>query len=694
LRESSLFDKRWYLQQNPDVAKAGKDPLLHYLRSGAKKGRNPSPQFDGNWYLAHNRDVAAAGMNPLVHYVRFGATEGRGVERAHGAGALPRGNQKPADARETYEKWIREFDSLTAEDIEKILTHIGLLAYRPRLSIIMPVYNVEVRWLREAIDSVRNQLYPDWELCIADDHSTNPEISRVLCEYENLDPRIRVSFRQENGGIAAASNTALKLASGEFVVLMDHDDVIPRHALYMVAVELNAHRDADLIYSDEDQINEEGQRLNPHFKSDWNPSLILSRNYFNHLGVYRRSLVKSVGGFRIGFDGSQDYDLVLRCAERTSPDRIRHIPHILYHWRSIPEPAASSSNSKPYAWEAGARAISDHLRRCGIDAEVRPALRRFYEITYRLPVSPPKVSILIPTTAKLQLIEPCLTALFEKTTYRDYEVLVALNEKHYAIQERREFLDAISAAGPLRLLTYSDRPFNFAWVNNWASAHAAGSVLCLMNDDVRVETADWLEALVARLCLEGVGIVGPMMCYPNDTIQHGGVILGLHGVADHAHRSLPRGEAGYFGRASLDQDLSCVTAGCMVIRREMLDAVGGFDERFEVAFNDVDLCIRVRQAGWRIMWTPAAMLYHHESASLGRHNSPERAEKFAEESRLMRDLWGTYLDNDPYYSPNLSLAPGEGFGLAFPPRLELPWRSVQKASVNVSKPRTRVTFVS
>ena len=687
LRESPLFDQRWYLEQNPGVAKAGKDPVFHYVRSGAKKGRNPGPKFDGNWYLAKNADVAAAGMNPLVHYVRFGTAEWRPAERACGGGLVvnPRNNFAPSDPLETYAKWIQQFDSLSAEDIENILMHIGRLAYRPILSVVMPVYDVEARWLREAINSVRSQLYPDWELCIADDYSTNSDISQVLLEYEKLDGRIKVYFRQENGGIAAASNSALKLASGEFVVLMDHDDVIARHALYMVAVELNAHRDADLIYSDEDKISIDGKRLDPHFKCDWNPSLILSQNFFSHLGVYRRSLVEDVGGFRVDFDGSQDYDLVLRCAERTLPDRIRHIPHILYHWRSIPESTASSIDNKAYAWEAGSRAVWQHLKRCGIDASVGRALGQFYGVSYCLPKPAPKVSILVPSTAKLQLIKSCLTTIFHKTTYPDYEVLLALNEKHYAIRERHEFLDALRVAGPLRLLTYSDRPFNFAWVNNWASAQASGSILCFMNDDVRVETADWLETLIARISLDGVGAVGPVMCYPDGTIQHGGVILGPGGVADHAHRHLPRGHGGYFGRAELDQDLSCVTAGCMVIRRDVFEAIGGFDERFEIAFNDVDLCLRVRHAGWRIMWTPSAMLYHYESASLGRHDGPERAAKFAEEVKLMRDLWEPLLDNDPFYNPNLSLNTGEIFSLAFPPRRKMPWRALpESAALEVS----------
>jgi GT2 family glycosyltransferase len=583
-----------------------------------------------------------------------------------------------------YGRWIKLFDTLGPDDVEAIERDIKCLNYHPLFSIVMPVYKIEVKFLRAAIESVRNQLYSKWQLCIADDASDKPDVIACLGRYQELDPRIEVIFRRENGGISAASNTALKLARGEFVAFLDHDDVIPLHALYMVAVELNRHPGADLIYTDEDTIDADGRRSDPHFKPDWNPSLILSQNFFCHLGVYRRSLLQEVGGFRIGFDGSQDHELLLRCVEHTSPERIRHIPHVLYHWRAIPGSVAHSADSKPYAWEAGRRAILEHLRRRGIKAEVGRTVMMFYQVDYFQPSPLPKVSIVIPTTARLSLIKPCMISLLQRTNYSDFEVLVVVNEAHLAVPERREFLEAVERESSVRLLAYPDRPFNFSWINNWACARAKGSVLCFMNDDVEVISPRWLEALVSRVCLEGVGAAGPLMYYPNDTIQHGGVILGPGGVADHAHRYLPRGSHGYFGRAALEQDLSCVTAGCMVVRRSLFEQVAGFDERFDVAYNDVDFCIRLRKAGWRIIWTPAVMLYHSESASIGRHDSPERPERESiEEVKLMRELWAPLLDSDPFYNPNLSVKTGEIYSLAFPPRREMPWRACSRKSALV-----------
>jgi GT2 family glycosyltransferase len=587
--------------------------------------------------------------------------------------AKARSNQQE-NRLQDYRRWIELFDTLGPDDVDAIKRDIDRLGYHPRFSIIMPVYNIDVKFLRAAIDSVRSQLYAPWQLCIADDASDMPDVIACLKGYQELDPRIEVIFRTENGGISAASNTALKLAQGEFVAFLDHDDVIPPHALYMVAVELNRHPDADLLYTDEDTIDADGCRSDPHFKPDWNPSLILSQNFICHLGVYRRSLLQQAGGFRIGFDGSQDYELLLRCIEQTSPERIRHIPYVLYHWRAIPGSAAHSADSKPYAWEAGRRAILEHLGRRGIKADVGRAGMAFYQVDYAQPSQLPKVSIVVPTTARLNLIKPCIISLLQGTTYADLEILVAVNQADLAVQERREFLEAAERESPVRVLAYPDRPFNFSWVNNWACAQASGSILCFMNDDVEVISPHWLEALVSRVGLDGVGAAGPLMYYPDDTIQHSGVILGPGGVADHAHRCLPRGSIGYFGRAALEQDLSCVTAGCMVVRRSVFDALGGFDERFDIAYNDVDFCIRLRKAGWRIIWTPVAELYHRESVSVGRPESPERAEKLTSELGLMRRLWSRELDRDPFYSPNLALESGRLFSPAFPPRQRPPWR--------------------
>jgi GT2 family glycosyltransferase len=494
-----------------------------------------------------------------------------------------------------------------------------------------------------------------------------PGVKELLREYADKDERIRVVFRDTNGHISANSNTALSIASGDFIALMDPDDLLPKDALYWVAEEINAHPDVDLIFSDEDKIDVEGCRYYPYFKPDWNPALMLSQNAFSHLGVYRRSLVNKVGGFRLGFEGSQDYDLVLRCADATEARKIRHIPHVLYHWRAIPESTASSSEVKPYPWNAGARAIEEHLARNGVKGQVARALNSFYQICYDPPSECPKVSVVMPSGCRLELLRPCLSELLARTTYTNFEVLLAVNEIRLQNEEQAACLKEFARDPRVRLLVYKDRDFNFSWINNWAAKQAKGSILCLMNDDIKIITQDWLEKLVVRLLLNRVGAVGVMLYYPDETIQHAGVILGMGGVAAHAFRGMARGSDGYCGRAGLEQDLSCVTAACVAVRREVFEELNGFDERFAIAFNDVDFCIRLREKGWRIIWTPEVELYHLESQTIGHHASGERAPIFQKEDRMIRDQWGAILDSDPFYNPNLSLR-DDKIALAFPPR--------------------------
>jgi GT2 family glycosyltransferase len=651
--ESGMFDSAWYLAENPDVAAAGIDPVEHYARHGWKEGRDPSPSFMTRGYLTANPDVDAAGDNPLVHYFLYGKTEGRSAE----------GND--------YQLWIHRFDAWSTEDLATLRQRMRSFRLKPRLSVIMPVYNTDPIWLRRAIDSILAQVYPHWELCISDNASTLAEVRTVLDDYAGKDPRIRVIFRTTNGHISVNSNTALTLATGEFIVLMDSDDELPPHALYWVAHEINDHPSVDLIYSDEDKIDTNGRRYDPYFKPDWSPALILSQNFFSHLGVYRRSLVERVGGFREGYEGSQDHDLVLRCADSTSPTSIRHIPRILYNWRSIPGSTASTQgiDAKPYAWHAGVRSIEDHLERNKIKARVLPAFTQYYQVDYCNDTDPqPKVSVIMPSACNLRLLQPCLEALLSRTTYQNFEVLLAINEIRFSNPTQAAYLKSLRTMRRVRLLVYEDRPFNFSWINNWAIRQANGTVLCLMNDDVEVVTPSWIERLVARLRLQSVAAVGPMLYFPNDTIQHAGVTLGIWGVAGHTFINQARGSDGYFGRAGLEQDLSCITAACMAIRREAFEQVGGFNEELAIAFNDVDLCIRLRNAGWRLLWTPHVEHYHHESASLGRHDSQERKHEFAREVALMRELWGPLLAADPFYNPNLSLHSNH-MTLAFPPRV-------------------------
>ena len=577
----------------------------------------------------------------------------------------------PISPNSDYDYWLMKYGGLSAAERKSIQERIKILRVKPKISVLMPVYNTDPRWVRAAIKSVQAQLYSNWELCISDDASTRGDLRRQLRGFAKRDIRIRLHFRDSNGHISVNSNSALALASGDFIALLDADDAIPEDALYRVVEEINAYPEVDLIFSDEDKIDHRGNRFDPLFKPDWNPALMLSQNAFAHLGVYRRTLVEKVKGFRLGFEGSQDHDLVLRCSRETTQDRIRHIPRILYHWRAIESSTATAGGVKPYAWDAGRRAIEEHLLSQNVVATIgrSPLAPLYYQVDYPLQNPRPRVSILIPTTGKPEFLKPCLDSIMDRRSYRDCEILLLVNEAHHRISERTELLTWATKQPDVRVLIHTKHPFNFSWTVNWGAGQTTGKVLCLLNDDTEIITDDWLEQLVARVSLAGVAAVGPMMYFPDDTIQHSGVILGIGGVAAPV-QGAPRGSLGYFSRACIEQDFSCVTAGCMVIRKEAFDAIGGFREQFAIAFNDVDFCLRLKAAGWRIVWTPNVEVYHHESVSIGRHNSPERQAEFAKETALMRKFWGTTLDRDPNYNINLSLE--EPFRIAFPPRPIVP----------------------
>ena len=455
----------------------------------------------------------------------------------------------------------------------------------------------------------------------------------------------------------------LRLRLAEYVALMTANDELSAQAFYWVVKEVAAYPIVDLIFSDEDKINCEGKRYDPWFKPDWNPAMMLSQNAFGNLGIYRRSLVDKVGGFRPGYEGRHDYDFVLRCASETSPERIRHIPRILFHRRANDAHAAAD-----VAWKAGRQAIEEHLLRANIQATVNCACQCSYQVEYAVPLPPPRVSLLIATTGNVKLLEPCLRSILKLTSYQNFEVLLLVNERHEDNLKKTEFSNWLATQARVRLLCYPDRSFNYSWVINWGETQASGELLCLLNDDTSIITPDWLERMVARALLPGVAAAGPMLFYPNETIQHAGVILGLgpSGVAGHACVGTPRGSCGYHGRAGLEQDVSCLTAACLMVRRSVFQEVGGLDETFPITFNDVDLCMHLAVAGWRMIWTPTVELYHHESSSLGTPYSRERNDEISAAVSLMHQRWGVSLHNDPYYNPNLSLR--REFELSFPPR--------------------------
>ena len=554
-----------------------------------------------------------------------------------------------------------------AEKSDALTSKIAQMAYRPVISVVMPVYNPPLQFLKEAVDSVRTQLYPNWELCIADDASSDPEILSYLRSLEAQDKRTKVVLRPQNGHIVAASNSALALATGEFVALLDHDDVISSDALYWMAEAINRNRAASIFYSDEDKIGLDGKRCDPYFKSDWNLELFLSQNMISHLGVYRRALLEEVGGFRLGYEGSQDYDLALRCVLKLLPNQIVHIPRVLYHWRILPGSTALAPGEKSYAQKAGHRALSDFLAASNIGGRIESLPNGFYRVHPSLPEVLPLVSLIIPTRNALELVRQCISSILEKTTYQNYEILLIDNGSDDPAA--LAYFSELNQHERIRVIR-DDSEFNYAALNNRAVAQAKGELIGLINNDIEVIAPDWLGEMVGLVLRPGVGAVGARLWYPNDTLQHGGVIIGLGGVAGHAHWGIQRDDPGYFGRAVLTQVLSGVTAACLLVRKSVYEQVAGLDEvHLKVAFNDVDFCLKLNEAGYRNIWTPYAEMYHHESATRGTEDSPVKQARFSSEEQYMHRRWGHLFANDPYYNVNLTLTQ-PSFAPAWPPRLD------------------------
>lgn len=569
-----------------------------------------------------------------------------------------------------YHEWVKRYDTLGPADFEAAKALSAALSLKPRISVIMPTYNTPAALLRAAIESVCGQTYPDWELCIADDCSTLPHVQSIVEEYAAREPRIKWYRRGSNGHISKATNDALKLASGEFVAFLDHDDELRPHALTLVAEEINRFPESSLVYSDEDKITSTGVRFNPYFKPDWNPELFLSQNYICHLAVYRRSLVEAVGGMREGVDGAQDWDLAWRIIERSRPEQIRHIPHVLYHWRVVEGSTAQSTSFKPYVLEAQKKTIEDHLQRTNDQGKVE-ILHGISQLRVRRTVAQPSplVSIIIPTKDRLEYLKRTIESILARSEYRNFEILIVDNGSVEG--ETKQYLETL--ADPCRVIR-DERPFNFSRLNNGAVLHARGSIVAFLNNDLEVVAPEWLTEMVALAIRPEVGAVGARLYYPNGLLQHGGVVLGINGVAGHSHKGRRRGDPGNWNRIILPHNVSAVTAACMLVRREVFDEVGGFDEEeLAVAFNDVDFCLKVRSKGYVITYQPYAELLHYESVSRGYETTPEKFARFERETEVMKRRWGYELSHDPYYNPNLTLLT-EDFTFAFPPRIQYSWR--------------------
>ncbi|MCP3921791.1 MAG: glycosyltransferase family 2 protein [Desulfobacterales bacterium] len=553
--------------------------------------------------------------------------------------------------KKDYKNWILQNEFKKYSNRNEISEQINQFYYKPLISIIVPVYNTDETYLRLCIESVLNQSYKNWELCIADDASSQKHVIKILKEYAQKEIRIKYTVRRTNGHISEASNSALALAQGEFVALLDHDDELFPHALFEVVKELNQYPEADIIYSDEDKIDEKGNRFNPHFKSDWNPALLYSQNYVSHLGVYRTEIIEKIGGFRKGFEGSQDYDLLLRSVAETSAEKIRHIPWVLYHWRAIEGSTALASEEKDYTTKAGIKALKDYFSKQDKKTTVVSGLLpNTYKVNYEI-INQPLVTLLIPTRDRYDILSQCVDSIINKTTYKNYEIIVLDNQS--SDPKTLDYFDKLKNTSNIRILRY-DKPFNFSAINNYGVQHAAGSIIGLFNNDIEVISPHWLDEMVSLAIQDENGCVGAKLYYSNDTLQHAGVLLGVGGVGGHSHKHFKRSDPGYFGRLTVRQNFSAVTAACLLVRKEIYNMVNGLDQKLAIAFNDVDFCLRVREAGYKNIWTPYAELYHHESVSRGNEDTPEKQLRFQGEVNYMKKHWGCLLEKDPYYNPHLT----------------------------------------
>lgn len=565
--------------------------------------------------------------------------------------------------RSRYEGWL---DAHGGDDPAALAVERSRWQAPPTITVIMPVCDPPPGVLEEAIASVERQSYPHWRLRIADDASSDPTVRVALRAAAARDPRIAVAWRVERGHISAASNTALAGAEGAWVTFLDHDDLLHPHALHHVAAAIVAEPGLDLVYTDEDKIDEHGSHFEPHFKPDWDPDRLLAQNYVCHLAVYRRSLVEAAGGLRTGFEGSQDHDLVLRVGERTAPGRIRHLPRVLYHWRAVTGSTARGIEAKPYAIAASRRAVADHLARGRPDARLVESEGR-PRIVWPLPDPPPLASVIVATRDRLELLRRCVDGVLRATDYARREVVVLDNGS-----ERPETLAwlAEAARDPRVRVLRRPGPFNFSGLMNDGAAAARGAVLVFLNNDVEPLDAGWLDELVRQAWRPEVGAVGAKLLYPDRKVQHAGVAMAGAWVARHVGVGVPDRAAGYAGRMTCVQAQSAVTGACLAIRRAVFEQVGGFDAaRLAVDFSDIDLCLRAEAAGLRTLWSPFARLLHHESASRGPYATVAKRERWEAEARVMRERWGARLHRDPWYSPSLGILPEEKtFDLAFPPR--------------------------
>ena len=544
-----------------------------------------------------------------------------------------------------YQAYVPDQETLEAQKKHKF-------DYRPLISIAVPAYQTPVEFLKQMIESLISQTYPEWELCIANASPDNEEMQRVLADYSAKDSRVRFCNLKENLGIAENTNRAFSMAKGEFMGLLDHDDLLAPNALYEIVQALQDHPQADALYTDEDKVTTElDEHFQPHLKPDFNLDLLRSNNYLCHFFVVRRSIVEKAGGFRKEFDGAQDYDFIFRCTENAR--EVLHVPEILYHWRTHKASTADNPASKMYAFEAGKRAIEANLERTGTKGVVSHTQDLgFYRVKY--PVQgKPLVSVIIPNKDEKETLQTCMEMLNNNTSYQNFEIIII--ENNSTTDEIFRYYKELSKDPRIHLLRWG-KEFNYSAINNFGVAHAKGEYLLFLNNDIKSINPDWMEELLGVCQRPEVGGVGAKLIYPDNTIQHAGCVVGMGGIAGHMFVDMPADRTGYLHKASLLQDMSAVTAACLMMKKEVFEEAGGFTEELAVAFNDVDLCLKVRKNNHLIVYDPYAKLYHMESKTRGAEDSKEKVRRFQTEIEYMRCHWLDILKNgDPYYNKNLSL---------------------------------------
>ena len=611
------------------------------------------------FYAGDKKSVHIVHLNPAVvlqKKVQKYAEKGLRYWRNQGSRALVDkmiSKVKTASTREIpYQKWIirhlpgnKELEKQRREKFD----------YQPKISIVVPLYKTPEKYLLQLVESVKAQTYPNWELCLSDGSGENSPLTSFLKSLEAGDERIKVVYNEQALQISENTNAGIEIATGAYIAFADHDDELTPHALFECVKALNKDRKIRLIYSDEDKMSMDGHKFfQPHFKPDYNPDLLCTVNYICHLFVVQREILDQVGTFRKEFDGAQDYDFIFRCVEAVDPSEIYHVTKILYHWRCHEDSTAENPESKTYAFEAGKRAIEEHYHRTGIKAEVYQGEFLGLYRTRFLRDYDPLISIIIPNKDHIEDLKRCMDSIDQKSSYKNYEYIIV--ENNSTDEKTFQYYKNLEEENPKAHVVYWDKEFNYSAINNYGATFAKGEYILLLNNDTEIINETCLEELLGYCMRSDVGAVGARMYYEDDTIQHAGVVIGFGGIAGHCFVLQPRGTTGYCHRIICAQDYSAVTAACMLVKKSAFDEVGGLTEELAVAFNDIDFCMKLREAGYLIVYNPYAELYHYESKSRGLEDTPEKVARFNKEMQIFERRWPDILRNgDPYYNPNLTL---------------------------------------